>query len=52
MIYAVTYVDVEPDFTQKGIELLERYAGTSRGEEGNSGIELLQEMSRQNRLHA
>ena len=50
MTYVATYIDVQPSFTNQAVALIKEYRGASSAEEGNSGTDLLQEVSRQNRF--
>src|SRR5947207_15379068 len=50
MTYVVTYIDVQPSSTSEVILLITQYCEGSRAEEGHSGIDLLQELTRQNRF--
>ena len=48
--YIATYIDVQTSSTTQGIALIRQYSEATRTEKGNLGIEVLQEMSRPNRL--
>ena len=50
MTYIVTYIDVQPGFTNLAIASLTGYRQATAAEEGNSGIRVLQEASRRNRF--
>src|SRR5215831_17317503 len=44
------YVDISPDFTAEAIVLLTKYRGAIARDEGNAGVIVLRETSRQNRF--
>lgn len=50
VFYVATYVDVQPNSTRQGIELIRNYREDSRTEAGNSSIDVVQETSRPNRF--
>jgi quinol monooxygenase YgiN len=50
MAYVVTYIEVQADSTLQATRLIEDYRKTSSGDEGNSEIEVLQEIGRKNRF--
>jgi quinol monooxygenase YgiN len=48
--YIATYIDIQPSSTTQGITLVRQYSEATRREKGNLGIDVLEEMSRPNRL--
>ena len=50
MTYVATYIDVQPGTINQAIALIKQYGDASSAEGGNSGIDMLQETSRQNRF--
>jgi quinol monooxygenase YgiN len=50
VIYAVTYVEVVPPSTAKGVELLRQYREATRKDEGNLRVEVLQRIDRPNQF--
>jgi quinol monooxygenase YgiN len=47
-LYVATYVDVQVGSINQGIELIKQYRQTARAESGNSGVDVVQEISRPN----
>lgn len=45
-----TYIDISPDSTAEAIALLTKYRGATANQEGNAGVIVLKETSRQNRF--
>ncbi len=50
MFYVATYIDVQPSSTSSGIALIEQYREASRTQEGNLGMDVVQETSRPSRF--
>jgi quinol monooxygenase YgiN len=50
VFHVATYIDVQPDATSRGIELIREYREASRKDAGNSGVDVVQETSRPNRF--
>jgi quinol monooxygenase YgiN len=50
MTYVVTYIEVPPGSTSQALTLIRDYRTASRAEEGCSGIEILLEVHRENRI--
>ena len=50
MTYIVTYIEVPPGSTSQAITLIGEYRKASGGEEGYSGIDVLLEVHRENRI--
>jgi quinol monooxygenase YgiN len=50
MTYVVTYVEVQPGSITEAVALLAQYRDATRAEQGNSGIDVLQETCRSNRF--
>jgi len=50
MIHVVNYIEIQSSSTPEAITLIRRYRDASRGENGNKGIDALQEAARQNRF--
>jgi quinol monooxygenase YgiN len=48
--YIATYVDVQPSSTNAATALIAQYREASRGEEGNLGVDVVQEIGRPNRF--
>src|SRR5688500_1287479 len=47
--YVATYIDVQPGSTREGTQLIEQYRQASRAEDGNLGVEVVEEIGRPNR---
>jgi quinol monooxygenase YgiN len=47
-LYVVTHVDLTPNYTVDGTQLLEKFASDSRKDKGVVRFELLQDLSRKN----
>ena len=50
MLYVATYFDVQLSSTGQGISLIKQYREASRMEQGNSNIDVVQEIARPNRF--
>lgn len=50
MTHVVTYIEVQPNSVEHAAILLKEYRATSRVQNGNAGVEILQEISRMNRF--
>ena len=50
MIHVVTYIEVQSSSAPEAVTLIRRYRDASRTENGNKGIDALQETARQNRF--
>jgi quinol monooxygenase YgiN len=50
MTEIATYIDISPDSTAEAVALLTKYRGATANEEGNAGVIVLKEISRQNRF--
>ena len=50
MTYVVTYIEVQANATDKGMDLIRRYQASSQEEAGNAAVEAFQETHRRNRF--
>src|SRR5437016_1850098 len=50
MLFVATYFDVQLSSTGQGISLIKQYREASRMEQGNSNIDVVQEIARPNRF--